>query len=109
VEGRPLNVNADEAAIAIARELRADRLLLVSDVPGVLVDGERLPSLNVDEANELARRGVISGGMTVKVTQALSAAEAGVEVRIGDEGLLSGSPGTSIRSGASSKSTPARA
>jgi acetylglutamate kinase len=96
--GRPLNVNADEAAIALARDLRADRLLLVSDVPGVLVGGELLTSLSESEAEDLAERGIISGGMKVKVTQALSAAAAGVEVRIGDEGLLSGSPGTWIRS-----------
>jgi acetylglutamate kinase len=96
-DGHPLNVNADEAAIALARELGADRLLLVSDVPGVLADGQLLPSLTESEADELAAQGVISGGMNVKVTQALSAAAAGVEVRIGDEGLLSGAPGTWIR------------
>jgi len=103
-EGRPLNVNADEAAIALARHLRADRLLLLSDVPGVLADGALLPTLNESEAEDLAGRGIISGGMKVKVTQALSAAAAGVEVRIGDEGLLSGSPGTVISSGAPSPS-----
>ncbi|MEX1257988.1 MAG: acetylglutamate kinase [Gemmatimonadota bacterium] len=105
LEGRPLNVNADEAAIALARELRADRLLLVSDVPGVLADGELLGSLTEREAEDLAARGIIAGGMKVKVQQALSAAAAGVEVRIGDEGLLSGSPGTWIRSAAASSSS----
>lgn len=95
-EGQPLNVNADEAAIALARDLRADRLLLVSDVPGVLVDGSQMASLTGVEAERLGANGVISGGMRVKVTQALAAAAAGVEVRIGDEGLLTGAPGTRI-------------
>jgi acetylglutamate kinase len=97
-EGRPLNVNADEAAIALARDLRADRLLLVSDVPGVLADGELLASLTEREAADLAARGILSGGMKVKVTQALGAAAAGVRVHIGDEGLLSGAAGTVVRS-----------
>ena len=98
-EGDPLNVNADEAAIALARALEADQLLLISDVPGVLVDGKLLPSLTRKEADRLAASGVIAGGMGVKVFQALSAAEAGVEVRIGDEGLLTGADGTRILAG----------
>jgi acetylglutamate kinase len=88
--GAPLNVNADEAAIALAVGLKADRLLLVSDVPGVLVDGAPLEQVTAEGAADLLRRGVVQGGMAVKVKQALEAARAGVEVRIGDNALLTG-------------------
>lgn len=94
--GAPLNVNADEAAIRVAAGLGANRLLLISDVPGVLVDGKVLPTIGEADAKELAERGVLVGGMRVKVEQALEAARVGVEVRIGDEGLLSGAPGTLV-------------
>ncbi len=87
--GAPLNVNADEAAIALAVGLRADRLLLVSDVPGVLMDGKTLTRIKAGGAAELIERQVVKGGMAVKVRQALVAARAGVEVRIGDNALLS--------------------
>ena len=86
--GVPLNVNADEAAIALAVGLGATHLLLVSDVPGVLSDGARLERITADEAAELLRREVVTGGRAVKVKQALDAARAGVEVRIGDGALL---------------------
>ncbi len=95
-EGAPLNVNADEAAISLARGLGADRLLLVSDVPGVLAEGRILSSLDRGEADRLAAGGVITGGMQVKVYQALAAASAGVEVVIGDERVLTGGEGTRI-------------
>lgn len=95
-EGVPLNVNADEAAIALAVGLRADRLLLVSDVPGVLLAGVRLERITPDDAAGLLDRGVVTGGMAVKVKQALVAARAGVEVRIGDGALLT-DPGSGTR------------
>src|SRR5690606_20777129 len=87
-EGVPLNVNADEAAIALAVALAADRLLLVSDVPGVLVDGAPVPRITAAGATDLLAREIVSGGMAVKVRQALTAARAGVEVRIGDGSLI---------------------
>jgi acetylglutamate kinase len=87
-DGVPLNVNADEAAIALAVGLAADRLLLVSDVPGVLVDGAPLERIGADDAAGLLDREIVKGGMAVKVKQALEAARAGVEVRIGDGALL---------------------
>jgi acetylglutamate kinase len=95
-EGAPLNVNADEAAIRVAAGLGANRLLLISDVPGVLVDGEVLRTIGEAETRDLAGRGILVGGMLVKVEQALEAARVGVEVRIGDEGLLFGAPGTLV-------------
>jgi acetylglutamate kinase len=86
--GTPLNVNADEAAIALAVGLSADRLLLVSDVPGVLVDGVPVAHVSASAASDLLAREVVKGGMAVKVRQALGAARAGVEVRIGNGTLL---------------------
>mgnify|MGYP001204230492 CR=1 FL=1 len=95
-DGHALNVNADEAAIPITLGVGADRLLLLSDVPGVLADGELVETLNRERADLLIRSGELAGGMLVKVVQALEAAHAGVEVRIGDARLLSGGSGTRI-------------
>ena len=86
--GTPLNVNADEAAIALAVGLAADRVLLVSDVPGVLVDGSPVSRITGSAASDLLAGAVVKGGMAVKLRQAVDAARAGVEVRIGDGSLL---------------------
>ncbi len=94
--GHPLNVNADEAAIPITLGVGADRLLLLSDVPGVLANGELVETLDREGADMLIRSGELAGGMLVKVNQALEAAHAGIEVRIGDARLLSGGSGTLI-------------
>jgi len=80
--GKPLNVNADLAAAALAKELRASKLIYLSDVPGVLLnkdDAETLiPSINTSEAKQLIDKGVIAGGMIPKVSSALDALESGV-------------------------------
>lgn len=95
--GAPLNVNADEAALSLAVALGAHRIHLVSDVPGVLVDGAVAPELGTGEARHLLDSGRVRDGMAVKVAQALMAAEAGVDVVIGDEGILEDPPaGTRI-------------
>jgi acetylglutamate kinase len=86
--GEPLNVNADEAAIALATALEADRLLLLSDVPGVMVGGVVIRELGPVQVVELVSSGVASGGMRVKVEMALQAARQGMQVRIGDQTLL---------------------
>jgi acetylglutamate kinase len=87
-EGNPLNVNADEAALHLAAGIGADRIYLVSDVPGVLVDGVVVRTLTPQQARDLIERGIATGGMSVKIRQALIAADAGVEVAIGEPGLL---------------------
>lgn len=72
--GDLVNVNADDAAVAICKLLNA-QLLLLTDVNGVKgADGEYLTSLNSVEANKLIDDGVIAGGMTAKVNAALHAA-----------------------------------
>ncbi|HJS42996.1 MAG TPA: acetylglutamate kinase [Gemmatimonadales bacterium] len=82
---RPLNVNADQAAAAIAAALDAQELLLVSDVPGVTIDGVSQPTLAAAEIEPLIESGVASGGMAAKLRAAGLALEAGVRaVRIGD-------------------------
>ena len=72
--GDLVNVNADDAAVAICQLLNAE-LLLLTDVNGVKgSDGEYLTSLNSEQANSLIEKGVIAGGMTAKVNAALQAA-----------------------------------
>ena len=91
-DGEALNVNADDAAAAIAGALKVDRFLLVSNVPGVLRDGEPMGELRVATVEELIESGVASGGMAPKLRAAARAAGAGVgEVRIGGLELLDGS------------------
>lgn len=72
--GDLVNVNADDAAVAICQLLNAE-LLLLTDVNGVKgSDGEYLTSLNSEQAALLIEAGVIAGGMTAKVNAALQAA-----------------------------------
>lgn len=87
-EGEPLNVNADEAAVAVARAMGARRLHLISDVPGLLVDGQLVPEVTPEEAGRLVVTGVANNGMGVKLPEAVAAAAQGVEVRIGDLAIL---------------------
>ncbi|WP_434358052.1 acetylglutamate kinase [Parasalinivibrio latis] len=75
-EGNLMNVNADQAAVAVAAALDAE-LVLLSDVSGVLDGkGKLLPSLTEQEANTLIEKGVITDGMVVKVEAAFEAAKA---------------------------------
>jgi acetylglutamate kinase len=79
-EGGTWNVNADTFAGAIAGALKAKRLLLLTDVPGVLDKSKQLiKELSVDDARRLIADGTISGGMIPKVETCIYALEAGVE------------------------------
>jgi acetylglutamate kinase len=79
-EGGTYNVNADTFAGAIAGALKAKRLLLLTDVPGVLDKSKNLiKQLTIDEARALIADGTISGGMIPKVETCIYALEAGVE------------------------------
>lgn len=91
--GAPLNVNADEAAAALAVAVGASELDLVSDVPGVLRGGEPVERLEAGEAAALRESGAVTGGMAVKVASALEGARGGVTVRIGDAEILSSAEG----------------
>ena len=79
-EGVTYNVNADTFAGAIAGALKAKRLLLLTDVPGVLDKSKNLiKQLSTDDARRLIADGTISGGMIPKVETCIYALEAGVE------------------------------
>lgn len=79
-DGATYNINADTFAGAIAGALKAKRLLLLTDVPGVLDRSNQLiKELSVDEARRLIANGTISGGMIPKVETCIDALERGVE------------------------------
>jgi acetylglutamate kinase len=77
-----LNVNADTAAAAIAAELKAEKLVFLTDTPGILLDRDDpeslAPSLDPAGCQELIRRGVIDAGMIPKVEACLDSLRAGV-------------------------------
>jgi len=78
--GGTYNVNADTFAGAIAGALKAKRLLLLTDVPGVLDKSKHLiKDMSVDDARRLIADGTIAGGMIPKVETCIYALEAGVE------------------------------
>jgi len=77
--GETFNVNGDTAAGAIAAALKADRLLLLTDVSGVKnADGDVLTELKAEQIRALTRQGVIAGGMIPKTETALAAIDGGV-------------------------------
>jgi acetylglutamate kinase len=115
-KGKWLNVNADTAAAAVAAALQADRLLVLSDTPGVLRDradeGSLVPHLDEDGVAALIADGTIDAGMIPKVESALDGLRAGVgEVHLLDgrvphvllAGLFGATPGTVL-----SRKRPAR-
>jgi len=82
-DGHTLNVNADEAAAAIAGALRAAKLVFLSDVPGIMRDredpGSLVPTVRADQVDALIRQKVLEGGMIPKVQGAVAALKRGVE------------------------------
>ncbi len=78
-DGSTYNVNADEAASAVALAMNADLLSFLSNVPGVIADGEIIPSLTLSETEALIQTGVINGGMVPKVRSALDAVTKGLK------------------------------
>ena len=73
------NINADVAAGSIAKELNARRLLLMTDVEGVLDENQNLISeINLNLANEMLKNNVINGGMIPKINTCLDAISNGV-------------------------------
>jgi len=79
-DGQVLNINADPFAAALAVALGAEKLVLLTDVPGVRDQNDQLiPSLTVEAARRLIDSGVVGGGMIPKVENALRAVEWGVK------------------------------
>ena len=78
-KGETLNINADTAAGAIAGATNAKRLIMLTDVSGVLDgDGNLIPELKVSDARKAIKSGIISGGMIPKVETCIEAVEQGV-------------------------------
>lgn len=106
-QGGLLNVNADDAAAGVAEVIGADRLVLLTDVPGVLdSSGAVIETLDSESAAELIASGVIDGGMAVKARAAVhTAAAIGSDVLVGGwadaAALIAGeSVGTHVVAGA---------
>ena len=82
-QGNTYNVNADTAAARIAAELRAENLILMTDIAGLLGDKDNpatlIPEVNVSEVPFLKRSGIISGGMIPKIDCCVEAVRRGVK------------------------------
>ncbi len=77
-DGQTYNINADTAAGSIASALNASRLLMLTDVDGVLDDnGKLIPRLSIAQARQLILDGVIKGGMIPKVETCIQAVQSG--------------------------------
>jgi acetylglutamate kinase len=98
-DGAALNVNADDAAAAVAAALGAAELLFVSNVAGVLDGGATLESVDADEVEALIADGTAQGGMAPKLRAAARAAGVVGRVRIGGLEMLD-DPGAGTRVGA---------
>jgi acetylglutamate kinase len=100
--GVGVNINADAVAFEVSCKLNSDSLVFISDIPGVLKDGQVLKSLSRDEVRREIAAGTISGGMIPKATSAVEALKHGVgQVIIGQycergslRALLEGGMGT---------------
>jgi acetylglutamate kinase len=79
----PLNVNADEAAAALAVGIGANRLHFLSDVPGVYRDGDVVQALDAKTVESLVENGEFEGGIVPKLLAAVRAARSGVAAEIG--------------------------
>ncbi|MGQ9683547.1 MAG: acetylglutamate kinase [Anaerolineae bacterium] len=100
LDGRRYNVNADHAAMALAKALGARSLTFVTNVPGVLRDGRVVARLTPGEVEQWIADGVIGGGMVPKVRAALQVVAAGVpEACIVDLAGLAAGGGTRFARG----------
>jgi len=102
-EGEAVNVNADEAALGLARALHAGSLVYLSDVDGVRIGGQTVESLSAEQAARGIEDGSITGGMALKVQVALDGVRSGIgEVVIAGKARLLGQfPGTRVVGGTS--------
>lgn len=82
-QGNSFNINGDTAAAFIAGTLKAERLIMMTDIAGILQDRDDpstlIPDVTIDEAEELKAEGVVSGGMVPKVDCCVQALKKGVE------------------------------
>jgi acetylglutamate kinase len=82
-KGETFNINADTVSGAVAGAMQAERLILLTDVEGVLdQDRKLIPTLTVDEAEALIKNGTIRGGMIPKIETAIDAVRGGVKAAV---------------------------
>jgi acetylglutamate kinase len=84
----PLNVNADEAAAALALGIGAERIVFVTDVPGVYHAGFLVRVISADRAVTLVEDGAFEGGIVPKLLAAARAARSGVRAEIGETAVV---------------------
>jgi len=84
----PLNVNADEAASALAVGIGAARIHFLTDVPGVFHDGQLLQSISAGRATTLVGDGTFEGGIVPKLLAAARAAQSGLVAEIGATAVI---------------------
>jgi acetylglutamate kinase len=84
----PLNVNADDAAAALALGLGARKLVFLTDVPGLLVDDELVDSIRAGDANRMLDAGAFDGGIVPKLRAAAIAAASGITAHIGHTAVV---------------------
>jgi acetylglutamate kinase len=84
----PLNVNADDAAAALALGLGARKLVFLTDVPGLLVDDELVGSIRAGDANRMLDAGAFDGGIVPKLRAAAIAAASGITAHIGSTAVV---------------------
>ncbi|WP_086313524.1 acetylglutamate kinase [Enterococcus sp. 7F3_DIV0205] len=77
--GEWLNINADHVACKVAEELQAEKLYLLTDVPGVKKENQWLKELSTSEVPKLKREKIIKGGMLPKLESAVAAIKGGVK------------------------------
>lgn len=76
--GQLFNINADNVAMAIAVALGADKLVYITDVPGIMMDKNVIPKVMLDEVTVLIESGIISGGMIPKVRSCVAGIKKGI-------------------------------
>jgi acetylglutamate kinase len=84
----PLNVNADEMAAALAVGLGAERLLFLTDVPGLLLSGRVVSRIAAAEAEALLDDDLLEGGILPKLRAAVNAARNGVQADLGETAVV---------------------
>ena len=91
-DGNTYNINGDTAAAHIAGALGAERLIMLTDIAGILRDrndpASLIPAITIDEARQLREDGVISGGMIPKVECCIDAIHRGVKNAIIMDGRI---------------------
>ncbi|MFC6180485.1 acetylglutamate kinase [Lactiplantibacillus daowaiensis] len=92
--GQWLNVNADMVATTLAQQLHAEKLVLLTDVPGIMHHGTVMTTLSPQQAQQLTQQAVITAGMQPKVQAAIQAIQAGVHQAVITNAI--DQPGTAI-------------